>query len=69
VHCFQGEGFVELVFGSISFVLLFLVIVGKYLVSMRTQQLRQNVIEVEVVARSARGKLKQIETQSGQAGR
>ena len=59
----------ELVFGSISFVLLFLVIVGKYLVSMRTQQLRQNVIEVEVVARSARGKLKQIETQSGQAGR
>jgi septal ring factor EnvC (AmiA/AmiB activator) len=59
----------DLALGSLSFILLFLVVIGKYLVSMRVQQLRQKVIEVEVAARSARGKLKQIETQSGQAGR
>ncbi|MBT4140778.1 MAG: hypothetical protein HOE48_22895 [Candidatus Latescibacteria bacterium] len=59
----------ELGFGVLAVVLLFLVVVGKYLVTMRMQQMRQRVIEVEVAARSARGKLKQIETQSGVAGR
>lgn len=59
----------ELILGGIAVVLLFLVIAGKYLVSMRMQQMRQRVIEVEVAARSARGKLKQIENQSGMAGR
>ena len=59
----------ELALGALAVVLLFLVIAGKYLVSMRMQQMRQRVIEVEVAARSARGKLKQIETQSGVAGR
>ena len=59
----------ELVFGGIAVLLLFIVIAGKYIVSVRMQQLRQRVIEVEVAARSARGKLKQIESQSGMAGR
>lgn len=59
----------ELGLGVLAVVLLFLVVVGKYLVTMRMQQMRQRVIEVEVAARSARGKLKQIETQSGVAGR
>ena len=59
----------ELVLGGISVILLFVVIAGKYIVSVRMQQLRKRVIEVEVTARSARGKLKQIENQSGMAGR
>ena len=59
----------ELVLGGISVILLFVVIASKYIVSVRMQQLRQRVIEVEVAARSARGKLKQIENQSGMAGR
>lgn len=59
----------ELALGALAVVLLVLVMAGKYLVTMRMQQMRQRVIEVEVAARSARGKLKQIETQSGVAGR
>ena len=55
----------ELILGIITVILLFLVIAGKYFVTMRLQQLRQRVIEAEVAARTARGKLKQIETQSG----
>jgi len=59
----------ELALGALAVILLILVVAGKYLVTMRMQQMRQRVIEVEVAARSARGKLKQIETQSGVAGR
>ena len=59
----------EIILGVVTVVFLFLVIAGKYIVTMRLQQLRQKVIEAEVAARTARGKLKQIETQSGVAGR
>jgi len=59
----------EIILGVITVAFLFLVIAGKYFVTMRLQQLRQRVIEAEVAARTARGKLKQIETQSGMAGR
>jgi septal ring factor EnvC (AmiA/AmiB activator) len=59
----------ELVLGVIALVSLFLVVAGKYFVTIRLQQLRQLVIESEVNARTARSKLKQIETQSGLAGR
>ncbi len=59
----------EIVLGVIALVSLFLVVAGKYFVTIRLQQLRQLVIESEVNARTARSKLKQIETQSGLAGR
>ena len=59
----------DIVLGVVAVVALFAVIAGKYLVSMRLQQIRQKVVEVEVAARTARGKLKQVETQSGLAGR
>ena len=59
----------ELILGIIAVASLFVVIAGKYVVTMRMQQMRQRVIEAEVAARTARSKLKQIETQSGMAGR
>jgi len=59
----------EIILGLVDVVFLFLVIAGKYIVTMRLQQLRQKVIEAEVAARTARGKLKQVEAQSGVAGR
>ena len=59
----------DFITGTLAVFLLIAVVVGKYLVTMRVQQMRQRVIEVEVAARSARGKLKQIENQSGVAGR
>ena len=59
----------DLILGAVAIVLLFAVIAGKYIVSMRMQQMRQRVVEAEVSARSARSKLKQIENQSGAAGR
>jgi len=59
----------EIILGVITAVFLFLVIAGKYFVTMRLQRFRQKVIEAEVAARTARGKLKQMENQSGVAGR
>ena len=59
----------DITLGIIAVFLLFAVITGKYLVSMRVQKMRQKVVEVEVAARTARGKLKQVENQSGLAGR
>ena len=59
----------DLILGIVAVVALFAVVVGKYLITMRLQQLRQRVIEAEVAARTARGKLKQIEDQHGAAGR
>ncbi len=59
----------EMILGIFAVASLFAVIIGKYLVSVRLQQMRQKVVESEVAARTARGKLKQIESQSGFAGR
>lgn len=59
----------DIYLGTIAVGLLFAVIIGKYVVTMHLQQMRQKVIEAEVAARTARGKLKQIEDQSGLAGR
>lgn len=59
----------DVILPIVALVSLFLVIAGKYFVTVRLQQLRQRVIESEVAARSARGKLKQIEQQTGMAGR
>ena len=59
----------EMILGIFAVASLFVVIIGKYLVTVRLQQMRQKVIESEVATRTARGKLKQIENQSGFAGR
>ena len=58
-----------MILGVIAVVALVAVVVGKYLTQVRIQQLRQKVTEKEVSARTVRGKLKQVETQSGVAGR
>lgn len=55
--------------GIVMIVVLFGVIAAKYLTSVRLQQMRQKAVEAEVAARSARGRLKQAENQSGVAGR
>lgn len=59
----------ELVFGIFAVLSLFAVMVSKYLVSLRLQNMRQKVIESEVSARAAQGKLKQVESNSGVAER
>ena len=55
--------------GLVMIVVLFGVIAAKYLTSVRLQQFRQRALEVEGATRAARGRLKQVENQSGVAGR
>ena len=64
-----GAADMDLILGIIALVALCLVVAGKYFTTIRLQHLRQRVMESEVAARTARGKLKQIENQSGLAGR
>ena len=58
-----------MLFGIFAVVSLFALIVAKYLTSVRLQNMRKEVVQAEVAARSARGKLKAVEHDTGFAGR
>ena len=58
-----------MLFGVFAIVALFALVAAKYLTSVRLQNMRKHVVQAEVAARSARGKLKAVEHDSGFAGR